>query len=91
MINYSLHSVLKRSLYEPPLFIVLRSTAEIKPCNLFSGHLPLHNLLMHVFPVLLVIITPQGWVDITQTYTSYIYSRPHSNYQNQKNIKEIPQ
>jgi hypothetical protein len=86
-----LHPVLKTSLYETPLFIALKGTAEIKLFNLFSAHLPLHNLSMHVFPVLLVIITSQGWVDITQTYTSYIYSRPHSNYRNQKNVKELPQ
>jgi len=72
--NYRLHPVLKRSLYETPLFILLWGTTEIKHCNLFAEHLPLHNLSMHVFPVLLVTITSQGWVDITQTYTSYIYS-----------------
>ena len=35
IISYSLPPVLKWSLYKTPLFIVLRGTAEIKPCNLF--------------------------------------------------------
>ena len=46
---------------------------------------------MQVTPVLLVIITSHGWVDITQTYSSYVYSRPYSNYQNQTNFKELHQ
>jgi hypothetical protein len=78
--------VVQKSQYKPPLFIALKSTPEIN-VSLFSEHLPLHNLLMHVFPVLLVTITSQVWVDVTQTYTSYIYSRPHGNYQNQNKLE----